>query len=102
MPVPAAEVGAGVAECNEVLCESCGTCVSACPTGAAQLLTPGDYDEFSPAWSPDGSRIAFTSNRQEGYDTWVMAGDGGEQTLLLTTSAWDDYPRWAPDGERLA
>jgi len=33
---------AGVAEVNEVLCEGCGTCVSACPTGAAQLLNMTD------------------------------------------------------------
>jgi heterodisulfide reductase subunit A len=37
---------AGVAEVNEVLCEGCGTCVSACPTGAAQLKNLTDVQLF--------------------------------------------------------
>jgi len=32
----------------------------------------------------------------------VMNGDGGAPARLVSTSAWDDYPRWAPDGQRLA
>ena len=35
--------GVGVAEVNEVLCEGCGSCVSACPTGAAQLKNMTDW-----------------------------------------------------------
>ncbi len=56
---------------------------------------------MSPAWSPDGRRIAFLSNRAEGWDLYAAASGGGEPTRL-TSGATADDPAWHPDGDRIA
>jgi serine/threonine protein kinase len=70
--------------------------------GSPKRLTNNNANDWLPDWSPDGTRIAFTSNRAGGYDTWVMNANGSGQAAIVSTDAWDDYPRWAPDGQRLA
>jgi TolB protein len=67
----------------------------------------------TPAWSPDGSRIAFSySLLREDYDAaldvqraiWTVDADGTDRrqlTQLTPGSAWDDEPQWSPDGSRL-
>ncbi|MDY7077925.1 MAG: DPP IV N-terminal domain-containing protein [Chloroflexota bacterium] len=52
---------------------------------------PGDEIAYAPAWSPDGTRIAFVSS----HDLYVMNADGSEQTML-TASGYS--PAWSPDG----
>lgn len=56
---------------------------------------------MSPAWSPDGARIAFLSNRAEGWDLYVVNADGGEPRRL-TSGATADDPAWHPDGRAIA
>lgn len=79
---------------------------------AVAQLTNGDYDDSQPAWSPDGLKIAFVSNRtetpdlNENTDIWVVSsaagGDGLEAPLQVTTSlGWDTAPAWSPDGTKL-
>lgn len=69
------------------------------PDGAA---TDGFPFEIHPAWSPDGSRIAFASARSGSFDLYVMDADG-ESIRRLTTSEDDDgHPTWSPDGRRIA
>jgi TolB protein len=64
-------------------------------------LEPGSrtpaMDRF-PNWSPDGSRIAFESNRDGGVDIYVMNADGTDPVKLTSGS----HPAWSPDGSRIA
>jgi dipeptidyl aminopeptidase/acylaminoacyl peptidase len=72
-------------------------------------LTSGDFDDDEPVWSPDGSRIAFTSNRSEdpdnnyNTDIWVVssaAGSAPAKLVKVSESAGPDAdPQWSPDGK---
>ncbi len=55
-----------------------------------------------PSWSPDGSRIAFTSSRDGNDEIYVMNADGSALTRLTNNSATDIEPAWSPDGSRIA
>jgi Tol biopolymer transport system component len=57
-------------------------------------------DEY-PAWSPDGTKIAFHSHRDGNWEIYVMNADGSEQTRLTHNPGEDTYPTWSPDGSRL-
>jgi Tol biopolymer transport system component len=60
-------------------------------------------DNSNPAWSPDGTRIAFESTRSGSNDIWVMQANGSG--LLRVTKAptgSDTGPTWAPGGGRIA
>jgi TolB protein len=71
-------------------------------TGELARLTSNNDVDHIPSWSPDGLRIAFTSNRSDNYDIYTMRADGSDQQLLIGLPAWDDYARWSPDGGRVA
>ncbi len=61
--------------------------------------TPGD---FSPAWSPDGARLAFVSKRDHGYlELFVMNADGSQITQLTCCGALAMMPDWSPDGTQI-
>ena len=69
--------------------------------GRAIPLTVHAAHEFMPVWSPDGSKIAFASDRYGNYDIFVMPAAGGPATRLTFHSA-DDFPSsFAPDGEHV-
>ena len=70
--------------------------------GTATRITDVFNDARQPAWSPDGSSIAFFAYRDGGYDIWSVAPDGSNQRKL-TWGAFDDRePAWSHDGTRLA
>ena len=53
-------------------------------------------------WSPDGSRIAFVSNRAGGFpELYLMFADGTGVVRLTTNSLIDANPSWSPDGTKL-
>ena len=51
--------------------------------------------DTAPAWSPDGRRIAFTSDRTGRPQIWVMDADGGSPRQL-TSERYCDRPSWSP------
>jgi TolB protein len=64
-------------------------------------LTEGGYNH-TPAWSPDGRRIAFISDRDgAGPQIYVMNEDGSNQTRLTRDDTRDYNPAWSPDGRRI-
>ena len=71
--------------------------------GEARALTSGVSWDMQPRYSPDGKRIAFTSDRSGGDNVWVMDRDGShpmqvtKEDFRLPNSA-----AWAPDGDFLA
>src|SRR6266478_2829787 len=76
-------------------------------------VTPGDFDDSEPAWSPDGKSLAFTSNRSTpdpdrnyNSDIWVVAADnsdkGAHLTQITTNPGPDRSPAWSPDGKWIA
>jgi Tol biopolymer transport system component len=70
-------------------------------TTATRLTSEaGENDE--PAWSPDGSKIAFTSTRDGNQEVYVMNADGTGQTNLTRSAGTDTSPAWSPDGTRIA
>ena len=45
------------------------------------------WNNAAPAWSPDGSQIAFITDRNGSYEIWVMNADGSNQHPILTAAA---------------
>ena len=73
--------------------------------GVGKALNPnptGGYDDVDPAWSADGTRIAFASNRDGNYNIYVMNINGTGVTRITTEPRDDRYPAWSPDGSRIA
>ena len=65
-------------------------------------LTNDVYKDRYPRWSPDGSRIAFHSNRAGKHDIWLINPDGSALERLTYAPAPAVYtPVWSPDGKRL-
>jgi Tol biopolymer transport system component len=60
------------------------------------LTNSAAYD-YSPAWSPDGAKIAFTSYRDGNPEIYVMNADGSGQTRLTNNSADDWLAAWSPE-----
>jgi TolB protein len=63
---------------------------------------PCPVDNADPAWSPDGTRIAFTPNRDGHYEIYVMNADGRNATNLTQNDFADFGPSWSPDGRYIA
>jgi Tol biopolymer transport system component len=59
------------------------------------------YDD-QPKWSPDGSRIAFLSDRDGNFEIYTMNADGSAQTRLTNNPAADGFPAWSHDGTKIA
>ena len=66
----------------------------------ATRLTTGPAFDMQPRFSPDGKRIAFTSDRGGLFNIWVMDADGKNPTAVSREEKWwVNSPTWAPDGD---
>ena len=66
-------------------------------------ITDDAFRDRGPKWSPDGTQIAFYSDRSGRYETWTIRPDGsGLEQLTKTTGAARIEVTWAPDGKRIA
>ena len=69
-------------------------------------LTNNPGRDSSPSWSPDGKRIAFSSNRDNRkgrfiFEIYIMDANGGNQQNLTNNPLDDQSPSWSPDGKRI-
>ena len=59
-----------------------------------QRITENRDSDGSPSWSPDGKRIAFTSDRDGNFEIYVMDADGGNQQRITNNPNHDVSPAW--------
>jgi dipeptidyl aminopeptidase/acylaminoacyl peptidase len=74
------------------------------PGAKAQQFTYGDQSDTSPSWSPDGSQIAFLSNRGDHEKLpqfYLIPGNGGEARQLTQIKGVITSFSWSPDGRQL-
>jgi Tol biopolymer transport system component len=66
-------------------------------------VTNNPASDSGPAWSPDGTQIAFSSNRNTIHSQlFVMNADGSQVTQLTTEALGAGSPSWSPDGDQIA
>ncbi len=80
-------------------------------TKKAEILTPGQFNDESPVWSPDSTKIAFVSKRgtgdldkTENTDVYIIDVRAGAEAKQITTATTPDQGRlaWSPDGKWIA
>jgi dipeptidyl aminopeptidase/acylaminoacyl peptidase len=70
--------------------------------GPPRQQTRGRVRDREPVWSPDGSMIAFVSNRGgNGSQIYILASDGGEAWALTEMTNGASDPLWSPEGDTL-
>jgi hypothetical protein len=73
------------------------------PADATQLTQLGAPDTASPSFSPDGTRVIFSSsNGRPAPDLWVVSAEGGDPTQVTDTAASEREPSWSPSGGQIA
>jgi len=75
-------------------------------------LTFNEYDDYSPVWSPDGSQVAFISDRDDPnpgncshtcfYQLYVINADGSGERKLIETEFSTLHPDWHPNGAKIS
>jgi Tol biopolymer transport system component len=74
-------------------------------TGLAKLTTnsPNNHvEDVEPAWSPDGTRIAFSDIRSGDFTSIYVMNPDGNNRMRLTNGSYDHSPSWSPDGTKVA
>jgi TolB protein len=67
-----------------------------------QRLTRHPADDWPAAWSPDGSKLVFSSNRDSNWNLYVIDADGSNPVRLTNDPANEREPAWSPDGRTIA
>lgn len=71
-------------------------------TGEMTQLTTDSEDDYDPAWSPDGQKLAYVSVvGGSNPEIFVIDRDGSNKTRLTTSSSDDIHPTWSPDGSKI-
>jgi TolB protein len=65
-------------------------------------ITTGNWNDITPALSPDRTKLAFSSNRTGFYDLYVMDLQSGTTTQVTNSNQYDAAPSWSPDSQWLA
>jgi Tol biopolymer transport system component len=70
--------------------------------GPILQVTADGTSSVRPAWSPDGTQIAFQTSQDNNYRIYIMAADGSGRRLVSQGAVDDRHPAWSPDGKMLA
>ena len=70
-------------------------------SGAVRLLSPGTSQDSHPDWSPDGSRVAFASDRSGQFEIWVIDRSGEGLRRVTSGPGSKTWPAWSPDGKSI-
>ena len=70
-------------------------------TSQETRLTDQFQSDLDPAWSPDGSKIAFVSERDGPADIFVMDADGFGTVNLTNSTSEERQPDWSSDGTKI-
>ena len=81
--------------------ESCGL-IAVNPDGAGPTVITDHWSDAQPANSLDGSRIAFSSQREGGWEIYAVNPDGSNLVRLTENRVQDGLPTWSPDGQTIA
>jgi len=65
-------------------------------------LTYGEWDDISPAFSPDRTQVAFASNRAGQWDLYLLDLTSGGERRITNTPEYESSPAWSPDSQWLA
>lgn len=71
-------------------------------TGATRQLTNAPKSSNAPAWSPDGARLAFASDRGDKRQIYLINVGGGEADRLTSSEEGVNRFAWSPDGRQIA
>jgi Tol biopolymer transport system component len=93
--------GGDIAFVSGVGAEDRCVCVADAADGTIVRIGPGTGDG-PPVWSPDGSRLAFSTRVPAGRGIVIVDGDGSATRALTHTHGWNRWPQWSGDGARLA
>ena len=89
---------------SDVVAFTSGNQISLVPvdgSAPARKIIAGAGELEDVQWSPDGSRLAFVSNRTDHAFIGVYSDDTTPITLIAPTTSRDESPRWSPDGKQL-
>ncbi len=70
--------------------------------GPILQVTADGTSSVRPAWSPDGTHIAFQTSQDNAYHVYTMAADGSDRRMVSQGSNDDRHAAWSPDGKLLA
>jgi len=72
------------------------------PAAAPIRITHSPLWDNTPAFSPDGQKVAWVSNHSGSYEVWICGSDGSQPTRLTSLGLDVLWPQWSPDGRQIA
>jgi|GEM_PF-2362533 len=86
---------------NVATVAKCAECHHSEQLSRVDQLTTDPTPDLRPAWSPDGTRLAFYSGRSGNDDIWAINVDGSSELQLTDDPGKDRRPAWSPDGTQI-
>ena len=81
---------------------NCDIMVLDLASGRARRLTDGNGINTEPSWNPNGTQMAFTSDREGEPQVFLMQDDGSNLRRLTTEGRYNASPAWSPNGAMIA